>query len=254
MQAVILAAGVGKRLKPLTQTLPKGLITMGGKSLLEHSLDALEENGIKETIIVVGYLKEAVKEKLSDEYKGIRITYVVNEEYGKTGSMYSFSKAKDAIRGNDVLLLESDLLYDYTALPILINAEFNNCILVAEVSNSGDEVYICVDKNQRIIGLGKNIPEENKKNAVGELVGISRFSKEFLSQLFRKAEEDYKRGELNYHYEECVFAVSKQGKPVYAVLSRDLVWVEIDKESDLKRAQEYVYPKIMGLSSSRLGK
>lgn len=245
MKAVILAAGVGKRLKPITNTLPKGLIEIGGESLLEYSFDALKENGIREVIIVTGFFSEAIKQRFEKEYRGLKINYVLNKEYYKTGSMYSLSKAKDRING-EIVLLESDLLYDSKAIGILLNSNFKDCILVAELSGSDDEVYVCVDDNQRIIELGKNIADENKKNAIGELVGISRFSREFLSKLFKRAEEDYEKGKLNSHYEECVFATSKLGNPVYAVLCKDLAWIEIDNENDLKRAKEQIYPRING--------
>jgi choline kinase len=243
LQAVILAAGLGKRLKPVTDILPKGLIEIRGKSLLEYSLNALSQNGIKEVIIIVGFLHKAIKQKFKEDYSGLKITYVLNKEYSKTGSMYSFSKVKEIIKG-DIILLESDLLYEPNAIKVLLDFARKDAILVSRLSGSRDEVYICVDDNQRIIELGKNINEQSRKKAVGELVGISKFSREFLSELFEKAEEDYEKGKLNYHYEECVFATSKSGRPVYAVLCKDLTWIEIDNENDLKKAREQVYSRI----------
>lgn len=245
MQAVILAAGRGERLRPLTENLPKGLITIEGKTLLEYSLDTLRKNGIKEVIIVVGFCQDAIKRRFGENYRGLKIVYVSNDEYGITGSMYSFSKAKDLLRDDTTLLLESDLLYDPRAVKKVLEAPYKDCILVSELSHSGDEVYICVDDNQKITQLGKNISKEGRKNTVGELVGISKFAPKFLNQLFKKAEEDYRIGELNHHYEESVFAASrKSGIPVYAVLCKDLVWIEIDTEDNLKKAKEQIYPKI----------
>jgi choline kinase len=142
--------------------------------------------------------------------------------------------------------LESDLLYAPKAISLLLNSDFEDCILVAKLTGSGDEVYICVDDKQRVIELGKNIANQNKKNAIGELVGISRFSREFLSKLFKKAEENYKEGKLNYHYEECVFETTKFDRPVYAIIDKDLAWIEIDNENDLKKAKEQIYPRIKG--------
>lgn len=244
MKAVILAAGMGTRLRPTIQKIPKGLIEIKGKTLLEYSLSALKGNGIQEVIIVVGFLAKAIKEKFGREYKGIKIDYVLNHEYPKTGSMYSFSCAKDKIGDSNVILLESDLLYDPKAIRVLLNSVHKDCILVSELSGSGDEVYICANNNQRIMELGKNISDLNKKNAIGELVGILKLSKDFLEKLFEKAEEDYRKNKMNYEYEECVFASSKFGNPVYAVLCKNLSWTEIDNENDLRRAKEKVYPKI----------
>ena len=217
---------------------------MGDKSLLEHSLDALKGTEIKEVILVVGFLQEAIRRQFGQEYQGLKITYAVNDQYQTTGSMYSLSRARDAIGSSDIILLESDLLYDPQAIAITLKAPFEDCVLAAEVSQSGDEVYICVDEDQRIVELGKNISDENKQRALGELVGISRFSQDFLAQLFEKAEEDYQNGKCDDHYEECVFSVSQRGYPVYALFCENLLWIEGDSEEDLKRAREVYYPQL----------
>ncbi len=90
MKAVIVAAGMGTRLRPMTETLPKGLIEIGGKTLLEHSLKALKDNGIKEIIIVIGFLGDMIKQKLSNEFDGVKITYVENKNI-----IYSFESVNE---------------------------------------------------------------------------------------------------------------------------------------------------------------
>lgn len=247
MQAVILAAGMGQRLRPVTEALPKGLIEIEEKTLLERSLDALSDSGLRDIVIVTGFFGQAITQKFGNNYNGLNIIYVLNEEYHKSGSMYSFSKAKDII-SSDVLLLESDLLYDPKAIRILLDSDFRDCVLVSEPSGSGDEVYICVDGSKKIIELGKDISCENRKKAIGELVGISKFSKEFLQRLFKDAEADYKRGETSRHYEECVLTTARSGNPVYALLIRGLLWTEIDNENDLSRAKTMIYPNIKRMS------
>ena len=97
MKAVILAAGMGSRLRPLTRELPKGLIEIAGKSLLEYSLEALKENGIREVILVIGFLARRIEQELGGEYGSLKITYVFNEEYSHTGSMYSLSQARQLL-------------------------------------------------------------------------------------------------------------------------------------------------------------
>lgn len=241
MKAVILAAGQGIRLRPLTNNLPKGLIEIENKALLQYSLDNLKKYGINKAIIVIGYLGDLIKEKLGNRYNGIDLTYIENKEYTKTGSMYSFSKTKKIIE-DDIILLESDLLYDEKAIKTALNSRFKDIILVAELLNLGDDVYVCANEENKITNLGKNISEQDKKQAIGVLVGISKYSKEFLSKLFEKAEEDYKNNELNYHYEECVFETNKLGYPVYAELCKNLSWVEIDTEKDLEYAKKEIFP------------
>lgn len=243
MKAVILAAGMGVRLHPLTYKIPKGLIEIDGKTLLEYSLNNLSLFGINSVIIVTGYLEEMIQEKIGNSFNGMNITYVTNEIYSKSGSMYSFSRAKDIIDEN-ILLLESDLLYDPKAIEVVRDSKIEDLILVTDLSGSGDEVFVCADENKRITALGKNI--EIKNQIVGELVGISKFSMRFLDILFKKAEEDYKAKQLNFHYEECVFATSTMGYPVYAQKCENLAWIEIDKENDLIRAKEEIILKLKG--------
>ncbi|PKM79139.1 MAG: nucleotidyl transferase [Firmicutes bacterium HGW-Firmicutes-13] len=248
MKAVILAAGMGVRLHPLTYKIPKGLLEIDGNTLLEYSLNNLSLFGINSVIIVTGYLEEMIREKIGTSFNGMNIDYVTNEIYSKSGSMYSFSRVKDII-DEDVLLLESDLLYDPRAIKMVQDSEFKDLILVADLSGSGDEVFVCADENRKIIALGKNISAEIKNQPIGELVGISKFSMGFLDKLFEKAEEDYKAGQLNFHYEECVFATGEL-YPVYVQRCDNLAWIEIDKENDLIRAKEEVYPEIKKIGHS----
>ena len=182
MQAVILAAGKGTRLKAKTDTLPKAMIEIEGKPLLEYSLDALIENGITAVVLVVGFRHETIGRKFGTDYRGLKIRYVLNENYAGSGSMYSLALVKDIIE-DEILLMESDLLYESRAISRLLNDGHPNSILVAGVSGSGDEVYICANQKQEITALGKNIPMSSRETAIGELAGISRFKSNFL-QLF----------------------------------------------------------------------
>jgi len=162
LQAVILAAGKGTRLKTETDELPKAMIEIGGKPLLEYSLEALIQNGITDVIMVVGFRHETITQRFGTRHGSLRIEYVVNDNHAGSGSMYSLSLVKDLIK-DEILLLESDLLYESRALEILLNGSRLNSILVTGLSGSGDEVYICANAKQQITELGKNIPEDSKK-------------------------------------------------------------------------------------------
>ena len=243
MKAVILAAGMGTRLWPVTKDLPKGLIEIDGKSILERSLENLMLNGITEVIIVIGHCENLVIAKIGEKYNNMAIRYVYNGDYPRTGSMYSFSKTKSLIN-EDILLLESDILYESSAIKRLIESKHKNVILVSNLLLSGDDVYVVITDNLQLLNLGKNISEKDKQMAVGALVGISKFSKEFLAKVFETADEDYAKNELNYHYEECVLKTSRIAHPVYVEMFEGLNWIEIDNEQDLKRAIKDIYPKI----------
>ena len=252
MKAVILAAGMGTRLRPMTEKLPKGLIEIEGNTLLKKSLKHLNEKGIKETIIVTGYLGDQIKSKFGENFQGMKIQYVPNEDYATTGSMYSLSKAKELISNSDILLLESDLIYESKALSTLIQSNNKSSILVSALLNSGDDVYICTNDEGRLANLGKNISDENKKNAKGALVGISKLSNDFLQQLFQTAEEDYQKGEKEYHYEETIHATNIKGHPIHTDYCENLTWIEIDNENDLRKAKEEIYPKIFTNSNNKI--
>jgi len=219
LQAIILAAGRGTRLKAKTDTLPKAMIEIAGKPLLEYSLQALVENGITDVIMVVGFRHETITRRFGTQYRGLKIHYVLNDNYAGSGSMYSLALVKDII-ADEILLMESDLLYEPRAISLLLNGGDPNAILVAGLSGSGDEVYICANDKQEITELGKNIPVSCKKNAMGELAGISIFQRKFLELVFRNAQEDFQNGKMNYHYEECVFRTSQQSIPIRAVRAK----------------------------------
>ena len=243
MQAVILAAGKGTRLKAKTDTLPKAMIEIEGKPLLEYSLDSLARYGLSDVIIVVGFRHETITRRFGNHYRGLKIRYVENDRYAASGSMYSLSLVQEII-ADEILLLESDLLYEPRALSRLLSSEYQNSILVADLSGSGDEVYICTNDKQEIIELGKNISVKGKQSAIGELAGISRFQRSFLEMVFTGAREDFQKGEMNYHYEECVFKTSRQTIPIHAVTATEIAWIEIDTAADLQRAREMIFPLI----------
>ncbi len=240
MKAVILAAGMGNRLRPITNKIPKAFLEIDKKKLIIHSLENLNNAGFSEVIIVVGYLSDLFREEIGDKYQDLKIKYVLNPDYSNTGSMYSLSQTEGFI-DDDILLLESDLLYEKRALQTLFDSNDPNVILVTSFSGSGDEVFICVNENNELTGLGKKITEKNK--AIGELVGIMKLSLDFLNQLYEKAKEHYVNNEMQYHYEEVIYKLSKT-YPIKCRLIEDLRWIEIDTEEDFKRAKNKIYPKI----------
>jgi 2-aminoethylphosphonate-pyruvate transaminase len=247
MKAVILAAGMGTRLGELTKEIPKSLLLIENKTLLERSLDNIQKSGIDETIVVTGYLNHEIQNKIGNDHNGMKITYVHSPEFSSTGSMHSLLQAKDAIGDNSIVLFESDLLYHQKAISTILSSPKKDIILVADLLHSGDDVYVCTNDESHVTLLGKNIDDEKRQNALGALVGISKYSNEFLQNLFSHAKEDYEKGEGDYHYEETVLSSShKNDLPVHGLFCNDLHWIEVDNANDLKRAREQVHPKIVG--------
>ena len=237
--AVFLAAGRGVRLGNMT--IPKPLIEIGGKTLIEHSLDAISMAGIKKAIIVVGHLKEKIQEKLGDFYNGIKINYVENKNYATTDTMHSFHAAKDLI-DNDVILLESDLIYDPNLIRQIMNSGKENLLVLAPLSGSGDEVFTSSRDGIRIDELGKQI---EKKNIVGEFIGISKLSKEYIQKIFSFFEEEYLSQGRNIYCENLFLLFSKKYEKQFSPFLADgLVWTEVDTPKDLEKAQKEIFPKL----------
>ena len=111
MRAIILAAGMASRLRPLTDNTPKCLLKIGERSLLQRSIDALTSNGIKEIVIVTGYLHNQIEDFVKQQYPSLDVTFIHNGVYDSTNNIYSLWLARPKADGEEILLLDSDLLY-----------------------------------------------------------------------------------------------------------------------------------------------
>jgi 2-aminoethylphosphonate-pyruvate transaminase len=234
-QAVILAAGVGSRLRGIVENKPKGFLQFGSKSIIEESMAKLIRVGITNIVIVTGY-HSGYYDKLKEKYPFIET--IENRYFKNTGSMYSLCVAKELIK-NDFLLLESDLIYEYNALQAIQNSTFNNCILLSGNTNSGDEVYVGINGN-RIVNLSKNLGEIKKLG--GELVGISKISNDLYEKMVDQAEKQFKKNQ-QYQYEDCLSDLSNLNAINYELVE-DLAWMEIDDNNHFKKATEIIYPLI----------
>lgn len=243
MIAVILAAGLGKRLRPLTETMPKALIPIEGETLIERSMSNLFAAGIRKTIVVTGYLADSIKQRLSNHPSGMEITFIHNDEFETTGSMASFLKARLRLDEN-ILLLESDLIYSRRALSLLLEAPHSDALLISNPLNAGDDVLVRTDSQGILMALGKRLEEEHRKHAQGCLVGISRFSPPTLEKLFALASERLQANFRQDHYEECVLLLAQKQTKIATVHCGDLPWTEIDNEADYERARRIVFPNI----------
>ena len=123
MKVIFLAAGRGVRFGD--SEVPKPLIKIGNKTLIEYSLDAISQAGIKKAIIVTGYLKEQIKKRLGSSYKDVLIEYVDNDNYLTTDSMHSLYLTKNLIN-DDVIILESDLIYDPLMINKILDSDYKN--------------------------------------------------------------------------------------------------------------------------------
>jgi 2-aminoethylphosphonate-pyruvate transaminase len=241
-QAIILAAGMATRLRPASDLLPKGLFRIGGTPLLERSIELIAAAGVPDVLVVTGHHAGQIEVALGTERGGARIRYVHNANYAETGSMVSLLAAAPSVSGA-ILLLESDLLYHPVFLDAALAAE-DDVLLAADVSGSGDEVYLAVDDDDRLCFLGKNPPSAWRERSVGELAGISRLSPALLARFCERAEQHLRDGRGNRHYEEILFEIAKEGWKLRVELCGGVPWTEVDTPGDLRRAEESVWPRL----------
>ena len=188
MQGLILAAGMGKRLKQYTDRKPKVLIEVHEICLLTNALEQLIKQGVKETIIVVGYKKEMIIEKYGFEYKNMKIIYVENCLYEHTNNIYSFYLAQEYIN-DDILMLEGDLLYQEEVLKQLNHSEAECSILVSKYNQKTmNGTVIMADQN----GNAKSLVLKDMQGAefdytnAWKTVNIYKMKKHFIKTAIMK--------------------------------------------------------------------
>ncbi len=225
-KAVILAAGMGLRLKEMGEDIPKGFIRLDESPIIEHSLRILITCGIREIMIVTGH-KGEYYENLADTYPEIRT--VENARFAETGTMASLACARDFVDA-DFILLESDLVYDPVAITGILNAPYSDCLLLSGTTNAGDEVYVEAAGN-RVTRISKN--RDEIKDSVGEYIGIAKISQQLYARLIRTAESSPK---LSYDM-DCIVGVASE-YPIHFLRMERLDWAEIDDLLQLERAQK----------------
>lgn len=235
--AVILAAGMGTRLREKHADMPKGFLEIGGTSLIEQSIMRLERAGIGDIIIVTGYAAEHYQ-NLALRLEGL-VRLAHNPDYANSGSMYSLYCARDLI-DDDFLLLESDLLYEPRALDVLIDCEAADAVLLSGPTHAGDEVYVEAPAG-KLVAMSK---DGSKLGSVaGELVGISKISRGLFALMKHIAAEHF-NGSLYYDYEtDCLVEAAKTWAIDCPVVP-DLIWGEVDDPNHLERAVNELLPKL----------
>ena len=222
MKAVILAAGEGKRLRPFTETMPKVMLPVANKPVLEYVFDACQQSGIEEVIVVVGYKKEVIMEYFKD-YEGINITYVVQEN--QLGTAHALLKVKDHIK-DSFIVLAGDNIIDQGSISNLLNDNSEHTILIKEHSHPSKYGVVFVEKN-----ILKKIVEKPKEES-GRFISTGIYK--FPISIFESIEEITSQGV--YALSSVVQSLVDQGKTVSSVIV-DL-WMDIVYPWDIIRVNE----------------
>ncbi len=245
MQAIILAAGMGKRLGEYTQDNTKCMLVVNGVRLIDRTLEALHSVGVSRVILVIGYKGQNVKDYVGKCYKGIPIEYVDNPIYNKTNNIYSLYLAKDYLMSEDTLLLESDSIFDSAVVKKLVEDPNPNLALVDKYESWMDGTVVTLDDERRILRI---IDKEHFKyeeiNDYYKTVNIYKFSKEFSAKYYVPFLAAYSTALGNNEYYEQVLRVilHLRNAPLKALPLDGELWYEIDDVQDLDIASGLFAP------------
>lgn len=241
MQAVILAAGRGLRLRPITDKIPKALVKVNGTPFIINELEALSEHKeIEEVIVVVGYKKELIKDRVGDKYNGMKITYIKNDEWNKTNNIYSFWMAERYIK-EDFILLETDLFFEHRLLNSLFENRGKNIVLLSKYKTymSGTVIEIN-EKNKAIKRLNPVYDQDINFDYSDKYKTINVYS--FTYNFFKTHLEPnlnlYAKTHRQSYWELILGLLVYLNTPnIYPhVVNDSIKWYEVDDENDLKEA------------------
>jgi len=247
MKAILLAAGASRRLMPLTEKIPKCLIKIGNKSIIEYQLDAIEHAGIEEAVIIVGYLKKMIIDLIGSAYKNIhRITYIENPDYSKTNTIYSLFLAKKEFINEDFIYFNADVLFHRDIVRLLVDHTMDNVLAVDYKKCGEEEVKFATGPHNRIVKLSKTIPQDE---AEGEFIGVAKFGSRITHSFIDALEYYSTRGERNLFFEKAVENIID--KDWFSPLDISYIPnIEIDFPEDLEKAKKEIYPAIIAYEKS----
>lgn len=251
MIGVILAAGMAKRLRPLTDTKPKCLLKVGERTLLERTVSAMLQAGITELVVVTGYLGEQIRTFLTDDLTprlmektgtAPHFTFLHNADYEHNNNIYSLWMAGEVVRDKEFLLMDSDILCDPAAVVRI--AQMPETALALNRHECGEEeIKVIVDGDNRITEINKTC---NPKEAIGESVGIERFTTDYSTALYRELDQMIvKEGLIDVFYERAFERLIPQGHTFRVVDTTDYFSYELDTPEDFQRAKELMPAELL---------
>lgn len=234
MQLIILAAGLGRRLQPITLKKPKCLIKFNGQTLISRLIEEFKNLKIKRIVIVTGYQSKQIKKEVGKNY-----IFVNNAKYATTNNFFSLWKARKFL-DQDTIISFSDLIVSKKILKNIYRSKFGISVVVDKSQILEGTMTVKVNKKNELEAIGK----KNQIKPSGNFIGISKIKKENLDKFKYFLNKFYKLKKNNY-YTEIFNSLIKQGKKinVIEVKKKDL-WVEIDDLNDLKNAKKKFNHKI----------
>jgi len=247
MIGVILAAGMAKRLRPLTDTQPKCLLKVGERTLLERTVAAMAAAGISEFVVVTGYRAEMIKDFLEnlDNLESLgkpKFTFLHNADYEHNNNIYSLWMAGEMVRGKEFLLMDSDILCDPAAVLRIAN-EKEAALAVNRHELGEEEMKVVVDAQMHITEISKTCRPED---AMGESVGIEKITAIYSEALYNELDQMIlNEGLIDIFYERAFERLIPQGHTFRVVDTTNYFSYELDTPEDFQRAQELMPAELL---------
>ncbi len=234
MKAIILSAGQGRRLLPLTASLPKCLLKVAGRTILEWQIDTLLQAGIDDIVVVTGYGSEKVDTLISSQYGGMPVRTLYNHRYATSDNLVSCWHARHEMNGN-FLLLNGDTLFEASVLTMLLKCPDAPVTVTINSKDSydSDDMKVILDHGN-LVRIGKQLPTDQVH---GESIGLIRFLGDG-PVIFRNAlEKAVKEPESSNRWYLSVIDSLASEMAVMTCSITGLLWCEIDYPEDLKHAE-----------------
>lgn len=236
MQAIILAAGMGRRLGELTRNNTKCMVEVNGVTLIDRVLNQLSKLSLNRVVIVIGYEGEKLMNYIGNRYNSkLQIEYIENSIYDKTNNIYSLALAKDKMQEDDTLLVESDLIFDDRLFDLITKENYPNLALVAKFQPWMDGTMVQIDDENNIVRfITKKAFDYNEVESYYKTVNIYKFSKEFSINKYVPFLEAYTKAlGNNEYYEQVLSVISYLDKSdLKALPISNERWYEIDDIQD----------------------
>ena len=239
MKAIILAAGVGSRIRPLTDNCPKCLLKVCGNTILEMMISHIQDCGINEIIFVTGYLEDQIKKYAKKRFPDIKAYFVTNEKHTETNTGFSLLLAKDFVRNSDFIKFDADVVFNKEVLKKLIACLYENVLCIDKsIHLDAEEIKVIINGTNKILKVSKTI---DPKKAIGESIGIEKIGKNMAELLFKELEIMMKDKKNHQKYYEAAYErLLEKGTSFHALDITGLDWVEIDTQEDFELAKNCI--------------
>ena len=229
---------MAKRLRPLTDERPKCLLTVGSRTLLQRTFDAMIAAGISEFVVVTGYLGEMIRDFLLNTYpSSLTFHFLHNADYEHNNNIYSLWMTRELVRGREFLLLDSDILFDPAIIQRMLQ-EPGTALALNRHELGEEEIKVIVDSNNQVVEISKVC---SPSEAIGESVGIEKMEADYSEALFAELDRMIEgEGLIDIFYERAFERLIPQGHSFHIVDTTDYFSIELDTVDDFNSARELI--------------